>query len=190
MMRKELKDESITINKEEQTRAEPITYGDIFSVSGEVEKEPITVKDAALMQSAETRAVGRSHKGSAAAIMQSAAEINERFGLVDRNRETIAAAEGMAVIETQVPGQVVCTEFVAGQPVHSEIKPVSTQHSVAAIDAITIGQALAAAAMKMGDKPIDSNDARAIQSAEKKGYRQPPRAKRRISCHSPSSSRT
>lgn len=173
MMRKELKDESITINKEEQTRAEPITYGDIFSVSGEVEKEPITVKDAALMQSAETRAVGRSHKGSAAAIMQSAAEINERFGLVDRNRETIAAAEGMAVIETQVPGQVVCTEFVAGQPVHSEIKPVSTQHSVAAIDAITIGQALAAAAMKKGDKPIDSNDARAIQCAEKRATGNP-----------------
>jgi len=142
-------------------------------VSGEVEKEPITVKDAALMQSAETRAVGRSHKGGAAAIMQSAAEINERFGLVDRNRETIATAEGMAVIETQVPGQVACTEFVAGQPVHSEIKPVSAQHSVAASDAITIGQALESAAMKKGDKPIDSNDARAIQSAEKRATGNP-----------------
>jgi hypothetical protein len=74
--------------------------------------------------------------------MQSVAEINEIFCLVDRNRETIAAVKGMADVETQVPGQVVCTEFVAGQPVHSEIKPVSTQHSVAAIDAITIGQVL------------------------------------------------
>lgn len=173
MMRKELKDESITTDKEEQTRAKPITYGDIFRVSGEVEKEPITVKDAALMQSAETRAVGNSHKGGAAAIMQSAAEINEILGLVDRKRETIAAAEGMAVIETQVPGQVLCTEFIAGQPVHSELKPVPTRHSVAASDAITIGQALEAAAIKKGEKPIDLNDARAIQSAEKRATGNP-----------------
>jgi len=172
MMKKDLQDESITAHNEEQTEVEPITYGDIFRVSGEVGKEPITVKDAALMQSAEAR-VGLSHKGGAAAIMQSAAEINERFGLVDRKRETIASAEGMAVIETQIPGQVVSTEFVAGQPVYSEIKSVSTQHSVAATDAITIGQALESAAMKEGEKPIDSIDARAIQSAEKRATGNP-----------------
>lgn len=173
MMKKEVQDESVSSNNEEQTKAEPITYGDIFRVSYDLGKEPITVNDAALMQSAEARAAGRSLKGGAAAIMQSAAEINERLGLVDPKRETIAAAEGMTVIETQIPGQVVSTEFVAGQPVHSEIKPVSTQHSVAATDAMTIGQALQAAAMKEGEKPIDSNDARAIQSAEKRATGNP-----------------
>lgn len=173
MMKKEVQDESVSSNNEEQTKAEPITYGDIFRVSYDLGKEPITVNDAALMQSAETRAAGHSLKGGAAAIMQSAAEINERLGLVDPNRETMAAAEGMAVIETQIPGQVVSTEFVAGQPVHSEIKPVSTQHSIAATDAMTIGQALQAAAMKEGEKPIDSNDARAIQSAEKRATGNP-----------------
>lgn len=173
MMKKEVQDESVSSNNEEQTKGEPITYGDIFRVSYDLGKEPITVKDAALMQSAETRAAGHSLKGGAAAIMQSAAEINERLGLVDPNRETMAAAEGMAVIETQIPGQVVSTEFVAGQPVHSEIKPVSTQHSIAATDAMTIGQALQAAAMKEGEKPIDSNDARAIQSAEKRATGNP-----------------
>lgn len=173
MMKKEVQDESVSSNNEEQTKAEPITYGDIFRVSYDLGKEPITVNDAALMQSAETRAAGHSLKAGAAAIMQSAAEINERLGLVDPNRETMAAAEGMAVIETQIPGQVVSTEFVAGQPVHSEIKPVSTQHSIAATDAMTIGQALQAAAMKEGEKPIDSNDARAIQSAEKRATGNP-----------------
>uniref|UniRef100_A0A0D6QSH2 SMP domain-containing protein n=1 Tax=Araucaria cunninghamii TaxID=56994 RepID=A0A0D6QSH2_ARACU len=142
-----------------------ITYGDVFEFSGELAREPITPTDATLSQSAEERAIGGAVAVmEAAGVMQAAADANERGGLVGRTRATLATNEGMTVTETVLPGN----EAAAGHPVYSEFEPAPTEHPIAASDGITIGQALHAAAMTRGDEPIDDNDARAVQAAEKR----------------------
>ncbi|OVA05444.1 Seed maturation protein [Macleaya cordata] len=52
---------------------EPIKYGDLFPVSGELATKPVAPQDAALMQTAENLVLGQTQKGGAAAVMQSAA---------------------------------------------------------------------------------------------------------------------
>uniref|UniRef100_A0A0C9RSF6 TSA: Wollemia nobilis Ref_Wollemi_Transcript_15151_1370 transcribed RNA sequence n=1 Tax=Wollemia nobilis TaxID=56998 RepID=A0A0C9RSF6_9CONI len=165
-MGEESKQRKQSYNDEEE---DLITYGDVFKFSGELAREPITPTDAALMQCAEAEAIGHATAVmQAAAVMQVAAEANERAGLVGRTRATLATNEGMKVPETALPGQIFCTEYAAGHPVHSEFEPASIEHPIAASDPITIGQALQAAAIEKGDEPIDENDARAIQAAEKR----------------------
>lgn len=103
---------------------EAITYGDLFNVSGGLAAQPITPQDAALMQSAETRALGHTQKEGVAAVMQSAADLNERAGLVDsRAGDTPVGEEGVTVAEAQLPGMNVTTEYVAGQAIRSVIRP-------------------------------------------------------------------
>ncbi|KAL8481770.1 hypothetical protein ACS0TY_028066 [Phlomoides rotata] len=46
---------------------EPIKYGDVFPVSGDLAKQPVAPKDAAVMQSAETRMQGQTQKRGPAA---------------------------------------------------------------------------------------------------------------------------
>nr|AIA57964.1 late embryogenesis abundant protein 4 [Jatropha curcas] len=100
-------------SREEQ---EPIKYGDVFNVTGDLAKEPIAPEDANMMQSAETRVFGQTQKGGAAASMQAAATVNERSGLVGHREATDAASErGVTVMEADVPGARIVTERVAGQ---------------------------------------------------------------------------
>ncbi|CAH2053017.1 unnamed protein product [Thlaspi arvense] len=155
---------------------EPVKYGDVFEVSGELADKLIQPEDANMMQAAETRVFGHTQKGGAAAVMQSAATANKRGGFVHPGDTTdIAAERGVTVAQTDVPGARVTTEFVGGQVIgqYVEPKPVA---STAATDAealglnlqsaITIGEALEATAKTAGDKPVDQSDAAAIQAAE------------------------
>ncbi|KQK13231.1 late embryogenesis abundant protein D-34-like [Brachypodium distachyon] len=152
----------------------PVKYGDVFDVSGSLAAQPVAPRDAALMQSAEDSVLGlgQTQKGGPAAAMQSAATVNARAGHVGRGQLSgLAADEGVAVTETQLPGRRVVTESVAGQTVGQFVapEPVAATAPGGALgkDAVTIGRALeAAAASAAGGKPVDQSDAAAIMAAE------------------------
>lgn len=149
---------------------EPIKYGDVFNVSGELANKPIAPQDAAMMQTAETQVLGQTQKGGTAAVMQAAATRNEQVGVVGHNDITdIAGEQGVGVAETDVAGRRIITEAVAGQVVGQYVQatPVMTSQ-VGAVqqNAITIGEALEATAKTAGDKPVDQSDAAAVQAAE------------------------
>ncbi|CAD5323841.1 unnamed protein product [Arabidopsis thaliana] len=166
------------MSQEEQPKRpqEPVTYGDVFEVSGELADKPIAPEDANMMQAAETRVFGHTQKGGAAAVMQSAATANKRGGFVHPGDTTDLAAErGVTVAQTDVPGARVTTEFVGGQVVgqYVEPRPVATAAAMEAEvvglslqSAITIGEALEATVQTAGNKPVDQSDAAAIQAAE------------------------
>ncbi|PIA44921.1 hypothetical protein AQUCO_01700475v1 [Aquilegia coerulea] len=156
---------------EDGQQKEPIKYGDVFPVFGDLASKPIAPQDAAMMQTAETTVLGQTQKGGPAAVMQSAAAVNERAGVVSHNQVTdIASDQGVTVTETDMPGRRVITESVAGQVVGEISAPASIPvHSPASVfehDAITIGQALEATAIAASNKPVDESDAAAIQAAE------------------------
>ncbi|KAK3441787.1 hypothetical protein EUGRSUZ_B01734 [Eucalyptus grandis] len=166
---------------QEQPRRTPedaIRYGDIFAVDGELAEKPVTPRDAAMMQTAENEMFGQTQRGHAAAAMQSAAARNERAGLVGHSDVTeVASKDGVTITETDLPGRRVITESVGGQVVSQFSRrspiPTMTPSSIYQIDAgkdgigsITIGEALEAAALTAGQKPVEWSDAAAIQAAE------------------------
>nr|XP_016454192.1 PREDICTED: late embryogenesis abundant protein D-34-like [Nicotiana tabacum] len=157
----------------ETEQQEPIKYGDVFNVRGELAKQPIAPQDAAMMQSAETMVFGQTQKGGPASVMQSAATKNERSGLVSHDATTsVAGDEGVTVTETTVPGRRIITESVAGQVLGQYVEPVPVTAAVGGaggepeVAPITIGEALAATALTAGYKPVEQSDAAAIQAAE------------------------
>ncbi|MED6226093.1 hypothetical protein PIB30_100121 [Stylosanthes scabra] len=149
---------------------DPIKYGDVFNVSGELAHKPVKPEDAAMMQSAETRVLGKTQPGGVAAAMQSAATLNEQAGLVGhRDVNEVAGDRGVTVTETQVPGRRIVTESVGGQVVGQYVEATPVQSSRASAvreSAITIGEALEATAQTVGSKPVEQSDAAAIQAAE------------------------
>ncbi|KAK7270576.1 hypothetical protein RIF29_23815 [Crotalaria pallida] len=157
------------VRPHEKQQEEPIKYGDVFDVSSDLAQKPIAPEDANMMQSAETRVLGRTLPGGVAASMQSAATMNERAGLVG-HRDVSAGDRGVTVTETQVPGTRIITESVGGQVVgqYAEATPVAVAGAAQAQDSnkITIGEALEATAHTVGDKPVEQSDAAAIQAAE------------------------
>ncbi|KAJ7954877.1 Late embryogenesis abundant protein D-34 [Quillaja saponaria] len=131
-------------------KEDPIKYGDVFNVFGDLAKKPIAPEDAAMMQSAENMMFGKTQKGGPASVMQSAATRNEQS-------------------ETDIPGRRIVTESVAGQVLgqYVEATPiVQPTAQVANQNTITIGQALEATAQTEGNKAVDQSDAAAIQAAE------------------------
>lgn len=95
---------------------EPIKYGDVFNVSGDLASMTVAPEDANMMQTAETMVFGKTQKGGVAASMQAAATQNERSGLVGHRDATDAASDrGVSVTETDLLGARVITERVAGQ---------------------------------------------------------------------------
>ncbi|CAJ1969321.1 unnamed protein product [Sphenostylis stenocarpa] len=154
-----------------QAKNDPIKYGDVFDVSGELASQPIAPKDAALMQATENQTLGQTQKGGPASVMQSAATINVRQGNVGRGDfSDVAKEHGLSVSETKVDGHRVITEsvgrHVVGQFVEPEV-PMETPGTALERDAITIGEALEASGVAgAGDKPVDESDAAAIQAAE------------------------
>ncbi|KAH0978390.1 hypothetical protein GBA52_028109, partial [Prunus armeniaca] len=60
---------------------EPLKYGDVFNVSGELASRPVAPGDAATAQAAENLVLGETQRGGPAAVMNSAATYNERAGL-------------------------------------------------------------------------------------------------------------
>lgn len=153
---------------------EPIKYGDVFDVSGDLASKPITWQDAATMQSAENIALGKTQKGGPASVMQSAAVVNEELGV---DLTDMATDEGVTVMETDVGTRRIVVEAVGDQVVGEYTQPATEpvilgSSPIAAGDAlepgspITIGEALEASALGAGDKPVDQSDAAAIQAAE------------------------
>ncbi|KAI4311282.1 hypothetical protein MLD38_036187 [Melastoma candidum] len=143
---------------------DPIKYGDVFNVSGELADQPVAPQDAAMMQSAEASIFGQPRTGGPGEAMQAAAAWNERAGLVGRSDISDAAAiQGVAVTETGVPGGRVVTESVAGQVVRQfvEAGPIR-QVQGAVVTKVMFGEALEAVAQTVGDKPVDRGDAAAI----------------------------
>ncbi|KAH6821579.1 Seed maturation protein [Perilla frutescens var. hirtella] len=153
-----------------EPQQEPIKYGDVFKLSGDLANQPIAPQDAAMMQAAETTVLGQTQKAGPAAAMQAAAAINERAGLIGHHDVTDAARQGgVTVVETDLPGSRVITESVAGQVVgkYYQATPVLAATGAARGKAmVTIGEALEAAGRTAGDKAVDHSDAAAIQAAE------------------------
>ncbi|KAK6780876.1 hypothetical protein RDI58_023060 [Solanum bulbocastanum] len=162
--------------------ADPIKYGDVFAVSGELGGKAVKPEDAAMMQSVETAVLGKMQKSGPAAATQSAANVNVSAGLVQPGDVTdVAAREGVTVTGTVVPGANIITESVAGQVVGQYIQPTgggggqpqgaaTTEGggggSRGSTREITIGEALEAAGQTIPGKPVDQCDAAAIQAAE------------------------
>lgn len=161
--------------QEEINNQEPIKYGDVFNVSGDLASETISPQAAAKMAAAEFNVLGQAQRGSPAAAMQAAALINEASGQCLVGRHGIAEMvkdHGIRVTETTAADRRVVTEAVDGQIIGRRVEPdahfVPMNMGSAAIDGdpITIGEALEAAGISVGDKPVDQNDADAISAAE------------------------
>ncbi|XP_057466836.1 late embryogenesis abundant protein D-34-like [Actinidia eriantha] len=148
---------------------EPIKYGDVFQVSGDLADKPIVPQDADMMQTAEASVFGQPQVGGPASVMQAAATVNERAGLVS-DVSNVAGDIGVAVSARDYPGTHVITESVAGQVVGQYYQGVeqtaSTVGGAVIQTKITIGEALEATARTAGNKPVDQSDAAAIQAAE------------------------
>ncbi|WJX18615.1 hypothetical protein P8452_08396 [Trifolium repens] len=156
---------------EQFPQQEPIKYGDVFNVSGELASQPIKPKDAALMQAKENQALGQTQKGSPASVMQSAAAVNAAVGLVNRDdMSDIAKNQGVSVSERKVGANRVITESIGSQVVGQFVEPDVPMNDPGLVldpDAITIGEALEASGLTpAGDKPLEQSDAAAIQAAE------------------------
>ncbi|CAA2989279.1 Hypothetical predicted protein [Olea europaea subsp. europaea] len=150
---------------------EPVKYGDVFQVSGELASKPIAPEDAAMMQAAETTVLGQVQKGGPAAVMQAAAFHNEMAGIVRHRDVTDMAGEaGVTVTETDLPpGTRIITESVAGHVVGQYVEStpiVRMTESSEVQSSITIGEALEASVQTAGNKPVNHSDAAAIQAAE------------------------
>ena len=151
-----------------------IRYGHVFAVTGDLAGQPIAPRDAAAMRSAEDSVPGvQAPEGagggfSSATAMETAAAYNEAVGAVrpGQTSDAAAAAQGIIVTQTAVPGGRVVTEFVAGQVVGQY--SVADPPPAAEEDAtkITIGEALEATARAGGGRPVDRADAEAIRAAE------------------------
>jgi hypothetical protein len=105
-----------TMNEEESRNHQPIRYGDVFLVSGEVAEKAIAPQDAALMQSAETAVMGQIQPGGVADAMQTAATLNQQAGFITGDDVTrLAVDQSVSVAGTRQPGRRIITESVAGQ---------------------------------------------------------------------------
>ncbi|KAI3678903.1 hypothetical protein L6452_38207 [Arctium lappa] len=147
-----------------RSEEEPIKYGDVFNVSGELANKPITPQDAADMQAAETKVLGKTQKGGPAAVMQSTADINKNRGVVGDDDN-----QGIAVSDTEYAGHRIVTESVGGEVVGQYVRSnLASSLAPAKLggDAVTVGEALEATVVSAGDKPVDQSDAAAIQAAE------------------------
>ncbi|KAL5068660.1 hypothetical protein RYX36_019547 [Vicia faba] len=169
------------MSQEKPRKEEGIKYGDVFNVQGDTGRKTVAPVDAAMMQKAETQTLGKTQKGGAAAIMQSAASKNERDGVVGHDDiSEVAADGGVSVTETDVSGRHVISESIGGQVVEqfsqkeamNTVTPTSLVQEMGvgagggSIGGITIGEALEATVLTAGKKPVEWSDAAAIQAAE------------------------
>ena len=103
----------------QQEQPTPVRYGDVFDVSSELSSQPIAPKDACTMQAEENRVLGKTLKGGAAAVMQSAAAVNLQRGVVGRDE---AKDHGVMVSQDEVAGKRIITEAVGGEVSNPQYK--------------------------------------------------------------------
>ncbi|KAF7109659.1 hypothetical protein CFC21_109876 [Triticum aestivum] len=163
--------------KAQQEQPEPIQYGHVFAVTGDLAVQAIAPRDAEAMRTAEESVQGvqvpqASGGGfSAAVAMETAATYNQAVGAVRPGQASDAATkQGITVTQTAVPGGRIVTEFVAGQVVgqYSVADQAMMQQQQVEEDTskVTIGEAMEAAALSAGDRPLEEADAAAIRAAE------------------------
>ncbi|KAF7102424.1 hypothetical protein CFC21_103564 [Triticum aestivum] len=165
--------------KAQQEQPEPIQYGHVFAVTGDLAVQAIAPRDAEAMRTAEESVQGvqvpqASGGGfSAAVAMETAAAYNQAVGAVRPGQASEAATkQGITVTQTAVPGGRIVTEFVAGQVVGqysvADQAMMQQQQQQVEEDAskVTIGEAMEAAALSAGDRPLEEADAAAIRAAE------------------------
>ncbi|EOX94721.1 Late embryogenesis abundant protein D-34, putative isoform 2 [Theobroma cacao] len=169
---------------------EAIKYGDVFDVTGGLASKPVAPRDTETMRIAENQVLGKTLDAGAAAVMQSAADVNVMSGVVCPSPgNKMVEREGVAVPKSRdLQGKVVVTEAIAGQivgqytpsdvrgitpfpsptPVRGDVGWTTSPTPTGAVDhnGITIGEALEATAISVGDKPVDQGDAAAIRVAE------------------------
>ncbi|XP_051200271.1 late embryogenesis abundant protein 31 [Lolium perenne] len=166
----------------QQEQPEAIQYGHVFAVTGDLAVQPIAPRDAEAMRSAEDSVPGvpvpqASGGGfSAAVAMETAAAYNQAVGAVHPGQASAAATmKGITVTQTAVPGGRVVTEFVAGQVVgqysvadQAMMEQAQRQQQVVEEDTskVTIGEAMEAAGLSAGERPVEEADAAAIRAAE------------------------
>ncbi|CAI0384242.1 unnamed protein product [Linum tenue] len=157
----------------QQQQQQAIRYGDLFEVQGELAEKAVAPRDAAMMQTAENTLTGHTQKGGAAAVMQSAAAKNERAGFVCHGDASEVADDlGVSATETDFPaGRTVITESVGGQVVVGKFDQGGSAAATGVPGGgcgggVTIGEALEAAVLTAGKKPVERSDAAAIQAAE------------------------
>ncbi|CAI9107811.1 OLC1v1007272C1 [Oldenlandia corymbosa var. corymbosa] len=158
-----------------ETEPVPIKYGDVFDVHGKLADEPVAPGDAATVQEAENIVVGKVQEGGPGSVMQSAADINERRGVVRHDQATSFVTDvGVTISEAEIDGRRIITEAVGGEvvgqytlPKEGDVKGTRTVPDLP-VDptAVTIGEALEAAGLSAGDKVLDQGDAAAIHVAE------------------------
>ncbi|XP_054804336.1 late embryogenesis abundant protein 31-like [Prosopis cineraria] len=152
--------------KEEQ---EPVKYGDLFVVEGELANKVVAPVDADMMQAAENAIMGGVQKHGVAEAMRSAAKINEAAGIVSPGDVTGAIEDhGISITQTEFSGRRVVSQLIGGQVVE-QFSQKSTSPSTGqevGNAGITIGEALEATAITAGNKPVEWSDAAAIQAAE------------------------
>ncbi|OIW06647.1 hypothetical protein TanjilG_04041 [Lupinus angustifolius] len=149
---------------------DPIKYGDVFHVSGDLAQKPIAPEHAKKMQSAETHILGKTVPAGVAASMQSAATINQRDGLLG-NRD-VTYNPGVTATQTHLPGRRIITESVAGQVVGQYVEATSQEEEEEdESNKITIGEAMEGTAHTVGEKAVEESDAAAIQAAEVRATR-------------------
>jgi len=167
--------------QQEQEQPEAIQYGHVFAVTGDLAVQAIAPMDAAAMRSVEESVPGvpvptASGGGfSAAVAMETAAAYNEAVGAVHSGQASDAATkQGITVTQTGVPGGRIVTEFVAGQVVGQYSVADQTmmgqqeqqQFEEEDSSKVTIGEAMEAAALSAGNRPVEEADAAAIRAAE------------------------
>ncbi|KAI3449655.1 hypothetical protein Pfo_006320 [Paulownia fortunei] len=121
------------------------------------------------MQAAENLVLGQTTKGGPAAVMQSAADVNETRRVVRHEDMTdIVRDQGAVIAETEIAGYRVISECIGGQVVgrYAQPRDVNMADADADADDSTIGEALEATARVVRNKPIDESAAAAIQAAE------------------------
>ncbi|GKV07352.1 hypothetical protein SLEP1_g19145 [Rubroshorea leprosula] len=128
---------------------EPIKYGEVFHVQGELAKKPVSPGDASTTQAFENSFLGKTQKRGAAAVMHSVATLNEKLA-----QQTDGSGKCTTVLE-QYSQAVSLPSLESGNQQGSNLN-----------DAITIGEALEATALTAGNKPVEWSDAAAIQAAE------------------------
>jgi hypothetical protein len=168
--------------QQEQEQPEAIQYGHVFAVTGDLAVQAIAPRDAEAMRTAEDSVQGvpvpqASGGGfSAAVAMETAAAYNQAVGAVRPGQASDAATrQGITVTQTAVPGGRIVTEFVAGQVVgqysvadQAMMDQQQQQQVQEEEDAgkVTIGEAMEAAALSAGERPVEEADAAAIRAAE------------------------
>uniref|UniRef100_A0ACD5ZWR6 Uncharacterized protein n=1 Tax=Avena sativa TaxID=4498 RepID=A0ACD5ZWR6_AVESA len=167
--------------KAQQEQPEAIQYGHVFAVTGDLAVQAIAPRDAEAMRTAEDSVQGvpvpqASGGGfSAAVAMETAAAYNQAVGAVRPGQASDAATrQGITVTQTAVPGGRIVTEFVAGQVVgqysvadqammDQQQRQVQEEEDAGKV---TIGEAMEAAALSAGERPVEEADAAAIRAAE------------------------